>query len=103
MHPDWTPGAVRAFLKSTAEPIGSRQFSRRPGERGRRQRSSSFSTPELELSPVTLPSRAVSFSGPRRPEAVPGFPYFAPRQLLELAFPSGIEGRVDPQPPRREK
>ncbi len=25
MHPDWTPGAVRAWLKSTAQTVGSRQ------------------------------------------------------------------------------
>lgn len=25
LHPAWTPGAVRAYLKSTAQPIGSRQ------------------------------------------------------------------------------
>jgi lantibiotic leader peptide-processing serine protease len=25
MHPDWTPGAVRSWLKDTAQPIGSRQ------------------------------------------------------------------------------
>jgi subtilisin family serine protease len=25
LHPDWTPGAVRAYLKSTAEAIGPRQ------------------------------------------------------------------------------
>jgi len=26
MHPDWTPGAVRSWLKETAQPIGSRQY-----------------------------------------------------------------------------
>jgi lantibiotic leader peptide-processing serine protease len=26
MHPDWTPGAVRAWLKTTAEKIGPRQY-----------------------------------------------------------------------------
>jgi hypothetical protein len=25
MHPDWTPGDVRSWLKTTAEVIGSRQ------------------------------------------------------------------------------
>ena len=25
IHPDWTPGAVRSWLKDTAESIGSRQ------------------------------------------------------------------------------
>jgi hypothetical protein len=25
LHPDWTPGAIRAFLKATAEPIGPHQ------------------------------------------------------------------------------
>jgi subtilisin family serine protease len=26
LHPGWTPGEVRAYLKSTSEPIGSRQL-----------------------------------------------------------------------------
>ena len=26
IHPDWTPGKVRAWLQSTAEAIGNRQF-----------------------------------------------------------------------------
>lgn len=25
LHPDWTPGRVRAYLRSTAQKIGSRQ------------------------------------------------------------------------------
>jgi subtilisin family serine protease len=26
LHPDWTPGTIRSYLKSTAEPIGPRQL-----------------------------------------------------------------------------
>ena len=26
LHPDWTPGMIRSYLKSTAEPIGPQQF-----------------------------------------------------------------------------